>query len=187
MDIHEYYKILNVNEDATLVEIKSAYRLLVKKYHPDRNSGKKNDSEMIKKINVAFEVLSDKNKRKDYDDLCLKLQTSYSNSKREYENILKDYSEQKEKITTTDIRKKIASETSRFKIIVEPSLCMAFGSCEILAPNVFHIETNKMINPKAVVISETADKFESILDAAQTCPTKAIIIIDRYTGKQIFP
>ena len=64
---------------------------------------------------------------------------------------------------------------------------MAFGSCEILAPNVFHIETNKMINPKAVVISETADKFEKILDAAQTCPTKAIIIIDRYTGKQIFP
>ena len=187
MDIHEYYKILNVNEDATFVEIKSAYRLLVKKYHPDRNSGKKNDSEMIKKINIAFEVLSDKNKRKDYDDLCLKLQTSYSNSKREYENILKDYSEQKEKITTTDIRKKIASETSRFKIIVEPSLCMAFGSCEILAPNVFHIETNKMINPKAVVISETADKFESILDAAQTCPTKAIIIIDRYTGNQIFP
>ena len=187
MDIHEYYKILNVNEDATFVEIKSAYRLQVKKYHPDRNSGKKNDSEMIKKINIAFEVLSDKNKRKDYDDLCLKLQTSYSNSKREYENILKDYNEQKEKITTTDIRKKNASETSRFKIIVEPSLCMAFGSCEILAPNVFHIETNKMINPKAFVISETADKFESILDAAQTCPTKAIIIIDRYTGKQIFP
>ena len=64
---------------------------------------------------------------------------------------------------------------------------MAFGSCEILAPNVFHVETNKIINPKAVVVSETGDNFESILDAAQTCPTKAIIIIDRDTGKQIFP
>jgi molecular chaperone DnaJ len=49
------------------------------------------------------------------------------------------------------------------------------------------VETNKIINPKAVVVSETGDKFESILDAAKTCPTKAIIIIDRYTGKQIFP
>jgi molecular chaperone DnaJ len=44
-----------------------------------------------------------------------------------------------------------------------------------------------MINPKAVVISETADEFDRILDAAKTCPTKAIIIIDRYTDKQIFP
>jgi molecular chaperone DnaJ len=64
---------------------------------------------------------------------------------------------------------------------------MAFGSCEILAPNVFHVETNKIINPKAVVVSETGNNFESILDAAQTCPTKAIIIIDRDTGRQIFP
>jgi ferredoxin len=187
LDIHEYYKILKVNEDATLVEIKSAYRLLVKKYHPDRNFEKRNDSEMIKKINIAFEILSDKNKRKEYDDLCLEIQRLNSNSKKENEDILKHYNEHQEKISTTNIRKKIIFEKSRFKIIVEPSLCMAFGSCEILAPNVFHIETNKMINPKAVVISETADKFESILDAAQTCPTKAIIIIDRHTGKQIFP
>jgi ferredoxin len=187
LDVHEYYKILKVNEDATLVEIKSAYRLLVKKYHPDRNFEKGNDSEMIKKINIAFEVLSDKNKRKEYDDLCLEIQRINSNGKKENEDILKHYNEHQETISTTNIRKKITIEKARFKIIVEPSLCMAFGSCEILAPNVFHIETNKMINPKAVVISETADKFDSILDAAQTCPTKAIIIIDRYTGKQIFP
>ena len=64
---------------------------------------------------------------------------------------------------------------------------MAFGSCEILAPHVFIVERNKMINPKAVVISESGDDFENILDAAQTCPTKAIKIIDRLTGRQIFP
>lgn len=187
LDIYEYYRILRVSKDASLLEIKSAYRTLVKKYHPDRNSNKKNDSEEIIKINIAFEVLSDKNKRKEYDDLCLKIQNLDFNSQRENDTILKNPSENKEKIATTNIRKKISTENSRFKIIVEPSLCMAFGSCETLAPNVFHIETNKMINPKAIVISETADKFESILEAAQTCPTKAIIIIDRYTGKQIFP
>ena len=47
LDIHQYYRILRVSEDATLLEIKTAYRLLVKKYHPDRNSGKENDLEMI--------------------------------------------------------------------------------------------------------------------------------------------
>ncbi len=187
MDIHQYYRILRVREDATLLEIKTAYRFLVKKYHPDRNSEKENDLDMIKKINIAFEVLSDKNKRKEYDDLCLKIQNLDSNSQKEDEFVLKNPNENNEKISTTNIRKKIDIKISRFKIIVEPSLCMAFGSCEILAPKVFHIETNKMINPKAVVISETADEFESILDAAKTCPTKAIIIIDRYTEKQIFP
>ena len=187
MDIHEYYRILRVSEDATLLEIKTAYRFLVKKYHPDRNSEKENDLEMIKKINIAFEVLSDKNKRKEYDDLCLEIQNLDSNSQKENEVILKNGNENMEKLSTTNIRKKIAVGKPRFKIIVEPSLCMAFGSCEILAPNVFRIETNKMINPKAVVLSETADEFDSILDAAKTCPTKAIIIIDRYTDKQIFP
>ena len=76
---------------------------------------------------------------------------------------------------------------SRYRIIIEPSLCLAFGSCETLAPKVFVVEKNRRINPKAIVISETAEDFETILDAAKTCPTKAIFIIDRYTGERIFP
>lgn len=185
MDIHEYYSILGVTEDATLVEIKKSYRFLVKKYHPDRNSGKEIDSEIIKKINIAFEVLSDKHKRLEYDDLCSEIQNFDINHHMEKETTLRNYNEAIE--NTTKPSRILSKEKSRFRIIVEPSLCMAFGSCEILAPNVFHVETNKIINPKAVVVSETGDNFESILDAAQTCPTKAIIIIDRDTGKQIFP
>ena len=185
MDIQKYYSILGVSEDATLVDIKKSYRFLVKKYHPDRNSGKEIDSEMIKKINIAFEVLSDKNKRLEYDDLCSEIQKLNLNQNKEKNTRIRNNNESLE--NTTTIRRTIPIEKSRFRIIVEPSLCMAFGSCEILAPNVFHVETNKIINPKAVVISETGDNFESILNAAQTCPTKAIIIIDRYTGNQIFP
>jgi len=185
LDIHKYYSILGVSEDATLVDIKKSYRFLVKKYHPDRNSGKEIESEMIKKINIAFEVLSDKNKRLEYDDLCAEIQKLNLNQYMEKNITIRNKNESIE--NTTTIRRTITIEKSRFKIIVEPSLCMAFGSCEILAPNVFHVETNKIINPKAVVVSETGDNFESILNAAQTCPTKAIIIIDRYTGNQIFP
>ena len=75
----------------------------------------------------------------------------------------------------------------RFHIIVEPSLCMAFGSCETLAPKVFSVEKHKRVNPKAKVECETCAEYERIYAAAATCPTKAIKIIDRYTGDQLYP
>lgn len=64
---------------------------------------------------------------------------------------------------------------------------MAFGSCETLAPRVFIIEKDKLVNPKAIVQSETGEDFNTILAAAETCPTKAIKIIDRNTGERIYP
>ena len=76
---------------------------------------------------------------------------------------------------------------SRFHISVEPTLCMAFGSCEVLAPKVFVLEKNKIINPKVRIVSEDGASFEDILSAAETCPTKAIRIIDRHSGEQVYP
>ena len=76
---------------------------------------------------------------------------------------------------------------SRFHISVEPTLCMAFGSCEVLAPKVFVLEKNKIINPKVRIESEDGAPFEDILSAAETCPTKAIRIIDRHSGEQVYP
>jgi ferredoxin len=64
---------------------------------------------------------------------------------------------------------------------------MAFDSCEILAPKVFVLEKNKMINPKVRIESEDDASFDEILAAAETCPTKAIKIIDRYSGDQVYP
>ena len=75
----------------------------------------------------------------------------------------------------------------RFHVIVEPSLCMAFGSWETLAPKVFVVEKNKRVNPKARVECETCADYERIHAAAATCPTKAIKIVDRYTGEQLYP
>jgi len=76
---------------------------------------------------------------------------------------------------------------SHFHISVEPTLCMAFGSCEVLAPKVFVLEKNKIINPKVRIESEDGASFEDILSAAETCPTKAIRIIDRHSGEQVYP
>ena len=203
-------------------EIKNAYRRLARKYHPDRNS--KVSDDIMKNINIAFEVLSDPEKRNQYDmtnfdDLVenndkknsnykwaenVKINNSTSSDyKTRYERESSplhsnttstgDYSsyypddnsnfqiQDTSNINNLDIPK------SQYQIIVEPSLCLAFGSCETLAPKVFVVEKNKRINPKAIVKSETGADIETILDAAKTCPTKAIIIIDRYSGKRIYP
>lgn len=63
----DYYKILGVSQDATQEEIKKAYRKLAMKYHPDKNPDDKQAEEMFKKASEAYQVLSDPEKRKRYD------------------------------------------------------------------------------------------------------------------------
>jgi curved DNA-binding protein len=63
----DYYKILGVNKSASDQELKKAYRKLAMKYHPDHTKGDKNAEEKFKKISEAYAVLSDKEKRKQYD------------------------------------------------------------------------------------------------------------------------
>ena len=63
----DYYKILGVNKDASDNEIKSAYRTLAKKYHPDVNPGNAAAAEKFKEVNEAYQVLSDADKRANYD------------------------------------------------------------------------------------------------------------------------
>lgn len=229
MDSKRYYAALGVSEHASYQEIKRAYRRLARKYHPDRN-GADVSVDMTKRINAAFEVLSDKDKREQYDkaDLNYNNIASAESEKSNEDNKDKqnkaptdsvthnrnnDDDAYSENFTNNDSYSKyeivddkndytqsakfrtdgtvdtgpIDTPKGRFHIIVEPSLCMAFGSCETLAPGIFVVEKNKRINPKARVESETAGTFDDILDAAQTCPTKAILIIDRYTGEQIYP
>src|SRR5947209_4813907 len=65
----DYYDILGVKKDATDEELKKAYRNLAKKYHPDRNKGNKEAENKFKEISEAYAVLSDKEKRDQYDRL----------------------------------------------------------------------------------------------------------------------
>jgi len=67
MAAKDYYTILGVGKNASDEEIKRAYRKLAMKYHPDRNPNKKEAEERFKEINEAYAVLSDKEKRKQYD------------------------------------------------------------------------------------------------------------------------
>src|SRR5689334_17321764 len=63
----DYYKTLGVGKNASEAEIKKAYRRLARQYHPDRNSGDKKAEERFKEISQAHDVLSDPEKRKQYD------------------------------------------------------------------------------------------------------------------------
>jgi len=67
MTTTDYYKILGLTKSATQDEIKKAYRKLALKYHPDRNKGDKAAEEKFKQISEAYAVLSDKEKRQQYD------------------------------------------------------------------------------------------------------------------------
>lgn len=67
MKYKDYYEILGVSKNADEKEIKSAYRKLAKKYHPDLHQGDDAAAEKFKEVSEAYEVLSDKDKRNKYD------------------------------------------------------------------------------------------------------------------------
>ena len=67
MSATDYYKTLGVDKRASDAEIKKAYRKLAMKYHPDHTKGDKSSEEKFKKISEAYAVLSDPEKRKQYD------------------------------------------------------------------------------------------------------------------------
>jgi curved DNA-binding protein len=69
MDFKDYYEILGVPPKAEKKVIKQTYRQLAKKYHPDVNPGNKEAEEQFKTINEAYQVLSDAEQRKKYDEL----------------------------------------------------------------------------------------------------------------------
>ena len=91
-------------------------------------------------------------------------------------------------------RQKDAGETeSEIRVEVDADKCLGFGSCVIVSPDVFRLDERPgkgvfRSRAKLDVLDQTGGKdFDNLLIAAQSCPTQAITIIDRKTGKRIYP
>ena len=70
---------------------------------------------------------------------------------------------------------------------VDKSLCIGCCSCETIAPNVFSVDKTLQMNPKSHVYNRKGASNLKILNAAETCPTKAILVDDLDEGRRIFP
>jgi ferredoxin len=70
---------------------------------------------------------------------------------------------------------------------VDKSLCIGCCSCEIIAPDVFEINKKSRSNPKSSVINQKGAGVNKIMNAAETCPTKAIMVENSDTNEKLFP
>ena len=76
-----------------------------------------------------------------------------------------------------------SSQTKKYRIKVDRNLCIGAASCVALAMKTFALDSEN----KAVVLDEAGDPPESIKLAAESCPTKAIILENIETGEQEYP
>lgn len=86
MNKPNYYILLGVSNQADLIEIKSAYRKLVKKFHPDKNENSQEHTDLFLQIQQAYEVLSHPTRRKKYDE-----QLFYAGLKSKSQQVFYDY------------------------------------------------------------------------------------------------
>lgn len=103
-----YYEVLGVTKEADGVVIRAAYKALAQKYHPDKSNNHINNTEgMMSKINQAYEILSNSDKRSEYD-------RTLNKSKFETSNIYKnnDYSTASEKYKTQRPTEKLKNNGS---------------------------------------------------------------------------
>lgn len=145
-----YYELLEVSEKASPEVIKKAYITLVKKYHPDLqpNSEKKSAEEKIKEINEAYEILSDKNKRENYDkklqiQRVKEEQSKYANINKNQQNNTNNY-RQNEAYSPQTSQTYNSSNKPPKKVIRKPSVKTEYSEYDVF--NDFQKDYNNIMN-----------------------------------------
>ena len=217
MNTYQALRILNVDQNSSQDEIKTSYRKMALEVHPDRNNQDDSEFKKITEAYNFLKENKSHGKEAQFSDYTSSSKSNFKKKTqwgapddqkipeqdwgkytrvveqedpdfwKEYEKqFWKDYnarvSANKEKEEQEEAKKQ-----SDFFINVDESLCIACCSCEVIAPDVFEINKKSMLNPKSSVINQNGAGINKIMDAAQTCPTKAINIENTKTREKIYP
>ena len=158
--------------------------------YSEKNNHRYNTEENWSRFTKDFEM--DENFWRQYEKSFwedYEANTRKNSGKRDFENPFWDV---KQKNVNPEPKKNYQNNQSKafnhnLSVDVDESLCIGCCSCETIAPKVFTIDKLKMINPKSHVHNQYGASYEKIMDAAETCPTKAIQVEERKSGKKIFP
>ena len=116
------------------------------------------------------------------------LNANKKSKRNNFENAFWD--ENKQKINKKSERKDKKHQDTHYhnlSVNVDKSLCIGCCSCETIAPKVFSVDKLTHFNPKSSVYNLHGANEEKIMDAAQTCPTKAILVDDKDTERRLYP
>jgi len=223
LNTYQCYQVLGLQDGASIKDIKSAYRRLALRSHPDKNSD--NSGKEFKLITEAYQTLrseykktlgtksyrvydnkdekrksdfysrkyswgaksSDRTPSEDWSRYTRYAENEYQNFWSYYEKTFWEYYEKVKSEVKVETESVQMQEDIPVSVNVDPARCIACCSCETIAPSVFHVEKNVRVNPKSKVINEQGAKSGKILDAAQTCPTKAISVTDKESCKRLYP
>ena len=204
MEAGKAYEVLEIDSGASADQVKAAYRRLALESHPDKNGGRETK---FKQVTEAYESLKDGPAQEPPGRPAPKReprarpkgpgpQEDWSRFTREFEQDRDWWREYEKKFWRDYEYRKSARDRGEARespkqpdlsVRVDESLCIGCCSCEMIAPNVFEIDKNKNLNPKSRVKDSRGASTEKIMNAAQTCPTKAIIIKDAVTSERLFP
>ncbi len=158
--------------------------------YTEKNNRAYNTEEDWSKFTKDFEM--DENFWRQYEKSFwedYEVSTKKKSDKRDFENPFWDASQ---KNVNPEPKKTYQNNQSKafnhnLSVDVDTSLCIGCCSCETIAPNVFTVDKLKMINPKSRAYNQYGASEEKIMDAAETCPTKAIQVDEKKSGRKIFP
>ena len=221
MNRREALLTLNVKQNSSQEEIKTAYRKMALELHPDKNK-EKNEDTQFKKITESYNFLK-KNEKVDTIYEQTKQNSGNQGVKpkpqwgapndgripeqdwgkytREFEEGDPTFWKEYEKKFWEDYNARVRADGKNgeyekarepdkqpdLQVGVDKSLCIGCCSCEIIAPGVFEIDKQSQTNPKSKVINQKGAGVNKIMNAAETCPTKAISVENIRTKEKLFP